>query len=95
MKLRGLLLLIFITVGTFSFAQQLLHGTIYDEMGIPVPFAKVYVKNSSELRTIADANGYYEMRLFQGEYFLVVRSAGYEEQEAIIPIVESTVTLLL
>lgn len=77
---------------SLSFAQQLLTGTISDENGTPIPYAKVYVKNSAELRTMADLDGHYEMRLYQGEYFLVITSMGYEQLEAYITIEENTVT---
>ena len=76
---------------SLSFAQQLLEGTISDENGTPIPYAKIYVKNSAELRTIADLQGYYEMRLYQGEYFLVITSMGYQNIEAYITIEENTV----
>lgn len=76
---------------SFSFAQQLLTGTISDENGTPIPYAKIYVKNSAELRTMADLDGHYEMRLYQGEYFLVITSMGYEQIEAYVTIEENTV----
>lgn len=64
--------------------QQLLSGTVYDENEISVPFAKIYVKNSAELRTVTDEKGYYEMRLLPGEYFLVFTATGYENREAFV-----------
>lgn len=92
MKLTGFLVFLFtIMIGNSLFGQQLLHGTVSDENGIPIPYAKIYVKNSAELRTLADINGYYEMRLYQGEYFLVVTSTGYETKEAYVTIIENTI----
>ncbi len=73
------------------FGQNLLNGVIFDERNIPIPFAKIYVKNSAELRTLSDASGYYEMRLFPGEYYLVISSAGYDERETYVTISESDV----
>ena len=73
----------------FSFnsaAQKLLSGTILDERNIAIPYAKVFVKNSAELRTISDANGYYELSLFPSEYFLVFSASGYEERESYVVI---------
>lgn len=70
----------------YSFGQNLLSGTVLDERNIPLPFSQVYVKNSAELRTTTDVNGYYEMRLFTGEYFLVISSPGYEDRETYISI---------
>ena len=65
-----LLTLFFALLSGYSCGQQLLKGVISDENGISIPYAKLYVKNAAENRTICDANGYYEMRLLQGEYFL-------------------------
>lgn len=66
--------------------QSLLKGTVLDEKNTPIPLAKVYVKNDAEMRTLTDANGYYELRLFPGEYFLVFNAVGYEERESYISI---------
>jgi len=93
--MKSLLLLIFITVSfvsNLSFAQQLLTGIISDENDIPIPYAKIYVKNAVELRTMADLHGHYEMRINQGEYFLVITSMGYDNTEAYVTIGEHTVT---
>ena len=57
-----------------------------DEKKNPIPFAKVYVKTSAEFRTQADINGYYEMRLLEGEYFLVFSATGYEDRESYVVI---------
>lgn len=85
--IKQLLILIILFIGLNSaFGQQLLKGTISDEHGIGIPYAKVYVKNASELRTVANAEGHYEMWLYQGEYFLVISATGFEEKEAYITI---------
>ena len=47
---------------TISFGQNLVSGIVSDEKNMPIPFAQIYSKNNSDLRTVADANGYYEMR---------------------------------
>lgn len=83
-QIRILLVVLFSVTGTLLFAQQKLSGHIVDEHGIAIPSAKVFVKNSAELRTIADANGYYEMWLFQGEYYMVIAAMGYEDKEAYV-----------
>jgi len=67
-------------------AQFGLSGNIMDETGESIPFAKVYVKNSADLRTIADAEGHYELRLFPDEYFLVFSALGYEDRESYVTI---------
>ena len=87
MRLSSFLMICFISIiCTASFGQKLLSGTILDERNIPIPFAKIYAKNNAELRTVADAKGYYELRLFVGEYFLVINSTGYLERETYVMI---------
>ena len=75
-----LLVLLFVSANIFS--QQLLTGSIVDENKIPIPFAKVYVKNNADQKVQANANGIYEMRLMPGEYFLVFSATGYEDRES-------------
>lgn len=75
-----------------SFGQYSLSGIVSDENGVPIPAAKVFVKNSAELRSIADLNGYYEMRLYQGEYFLVITSPGFKTIEGYATIGEADIT---
>jgi hypothetical protein len=70
--------------------QELLTGLISDEKNVPIPFAKVYVKNSADLRVQANANGVYEMRLMPGEYFLVYSATAYEDREAYVVINDKT-----
>ncbi|HIP33030.1 MAG TPA: hypothetical protein EYG86_09725, partial [Crocinitomicaceae bacterium] len=82
------ILFFFITIGNSLYGQHLVQGTISDENGIPIPSAKVFVKNSVELRTIADLNGHYEMMLYQGEYFLVVKASGYTIKEGYVTVKE-------
>lgn len=83
---RYIVLLILLFTATLGLSQRLLSGTVYDENYDPIPFAKIYVKNQSELRTVTDAEGYYEMRLFAGEYFLVISATGYDDREAYVTI---------
>ncbi len=92
MNLKGIFLLFaLMLLSSVLFGQQKLYGIVTDEQGIGVPYAKVYVKNSSELRTVADAGGHYEMWLYQGEYFLVVRATGYDEKEAYVTISDKSI----
>jgi hypothetical protein len=84
--LKFFLSLIFLILLSNGFSQRLLSGKILDEKKNPIPFAKVYVKTSADLRTQADVNGYYEMRLFEGEYFLVFSATGYEDRESYVVI---------
>lgn len=91
-KFIGLFFLLSIICGSYSHSQHLLEGNVVDENGLPIPYAKVYVKNSSDLRTLADVNGRFEMRLYEGEYFLVITSLGYESLDAFVAMTGSTVS---
>ncbi|MFT7345030.1 MAG: hypothetical protein ACI9XP_001624 [Lentimonas sp.] len=82
-----------IFIAQFVSAQQLLSGKILDETFQPIPFAKVYVKNDAEKRTIADVNGYFEMRLLPGEYYVVVMSTGYDQKEAYVGMSDNPIEL--
>ncbi|MBI2258752.1 MAG: carboxypeptidase regulatory-like domain-containing protein [Flavobacteriia bacterium] len=66
-------------------------GTIRDEKNNPVPYAKVYIKNSTDLRFQANSNGEYTMRLMPGEYFLITQALGYEEKETIVMLIDKDV----
>lgn len=84
--------LLFLLLNFTANAQRLLNGTIYDESYSPIPYAKIYVKNNAELRTQADVNGHYEMRLFEGEYYLVFSATGYTDRESYVVLNNQTVT---
>ena len=73
------------------FGQNLLNGTVLDEKNIPIPNAQIFVKNNAELRTVANSNGYFEMRLFSGEYYLVISAFGYDDRETYVSILDSSV----
>jgi hypothetical protein len=62
-----------------------------DEKNMGIPFARVYVKNDADLRVQADVNGNYEMRLFPGEYYLVITATGFDDREAYVIMKESPV----
>lgn len=84
--LKVFYLLYFICLPTLTFSQWNLSGTISDENNIPIPFANVYIKNNTDLRTQTDENGKYSLQLFDGEYFIIVNLAGYEERETYVVI---------
>ncbi len=83
---------LFSFIGTILFGQYSVSGIISDEVGSPIPFAKVFVKNDASLRTIADINGYYEMRIYQGEYYFVISSSGFTTKEIYITVNETDQT---
>ena len=67
-------------------AQNLVEGIIFDERNVPIPHAKVFVKNDPGQRTVADINGKYQLSLMPGEYFLVFSSTGFDNRESYISI---------
>jgi hypothetical protein len=84
--LKVFYLLCFICLPTLTFSQWNLSGTILDENKVPIPFANVYIKNNTDLRTQTDENGKYSLQLFDGEYFVIVNLTGYEERETYVVI---------
>lgn len=89
-SLRVFLILLFLIPLSTS-GQKLLSGKVVDESYQPIPFAKIFVKNDADQRTVTDANGYYEMRLMPGEYFLVLVATGYDTREAYLVINEANI----
>ncbi len=91
MKLNFIILSLIIICTNTIWAQQLVNGHITDEFDAPIPFAKIYAKNSPGLRTVADENGYYEMRLVPSEYFLVFAATGFDSREAYIAVSDAPI----
>ncbi|MDX1651462.1 MAG: DUF5686 family protein [Brumimicrobium sp.] len=65
-------------------AQEILKGKIVDETNLGIPMADIYVKNAPELRTRADVEGNYLMRLQEGEYYMVYDAPGFEPREVFV-----------
>ncbi|MEY3845467.1 MAG: hypothetical protein RL293_1889, partial [Bacteroidota bacterium] len=84
MKLFSLLLFILLANGLS--AQNFVRGNVVDERKSPIPFAKIYVKNTADQRTVAAVDGSYELSLMPGEYFLVISALGYQDRETYISI---------
>ena len=57
MKLFSLLLFILLANGLS--AQNFVRGKVVDERKSPIPFAKIYVKNTADQRTVAAVDGSY------------------------------------
>lgn len=69
-----LLPLLFLPV--FALAQ--LSGTVRDELGEPLPFASVYVRNSTN-GTVANGEGQYRLSLTRGTYEVVFQYLGFKQ----------------
>ena len=72
-------------------AQYFVDGVVVDENRIPIPFAKIFIKNAPSQRTVADVNGKYQISTARGEYFLVFSATGFDTREAYVSINESNI----
>jgi hypothetical protein len=89
--MRSLLFFAFTFINIIIYAQQFVRGKISDERSVAIPFAKVFVKNNPEQRTVSDENGTFELALMPGEYFLVFSATGFQDREAYLTINNSDV----
>ncbi|MBB6110853.1 CarboxypepD_reg-like domain-containing protein [Mucilaginibacter lappiensis] len=79
MKFTLLSILLLIS-GVRVFSQQLnINGKITDEHNKPIPFASIYVKNTSK-GTSANSEGVYQLQLSAGNYELQYKAVGYGQQ---------------
>ncbi|MEZ2334063.1 DUF5686 and carboxypeptidase regulatory-like domain-containing protein [Mucilaginibacter sp. RCC_168] len=77
---HALLFALFLSWGAPLFAQQFtISGKITDEQNKPVPFASIYVKNTSK-GTSANSEGVYQLQLSAGNYELQYKAVGYGQQ---------------
>ena len=84
-------LTLFLLVVTLSVsAQQVkLTGTVKESNGESVPFASVYIKNTT-IGTSANVDGLYTLSLDKGTHTIVYRAIGYKAVEKEITINENT-----
>ncbi|RKR80054.1 carboxypeptidase-like protein [Mucilaginibacter gracilis] len=88
---KCLVLTAFLLIGFKSFAQLLtLSGTITDEAGKGVPFATIYVKNTTK-GTSANSDGNYQIQLSAGEYEVFFRAVGFRQDSRKIDLKASKV----
>jgi TonB-linked SusC/RagA family outer membrane protein len=80
MKKLSLLLFMFLFVLGTSWAQRTVSGTITDDTGAPLIGANVLVKNTN-VGTISDLDGKYELSVPQGGTALVFSYTGFASQE--------------
>ncbi|SEP38027.1 DUF5686 and carboxypeptidase regulatory-like domain-containing protein [Mucilaginibacter sp. OK283] len=80
MKLSLLLILFFgLSVHVFSQQFSIISGKITDEHNHPIPFASVYVKNTTK-GVSANSEGVYSLQLAPGNYELQFKAVGYTQQ---------------
>jgi len=89
---RNLLILLIFCCAGLAQGQRFLKGNVIDKNKEPIPFATIYVKNDPTQRTVCDKNGYCEMGLMPGEYYLVVTATGYEDREYYLGLSDADVT---
>ena len=85
------LLFLFLTVFQSFRAQLFVRGVVSDESNSPIPYAKIFIKNSPEMRTVANVLGQYELSLMPGEYFLIINALGFDEREAYVSIADKEI----
>jgi Family of unknown function (DUF5686)/CarboxypepD_reg-like domain len=78
MRLTGILLLLLFALSASS--QNIsVSGKITDSAGKPVPFASVYLKNTTT-GTSANGEGEYQLKLSTGKYELIVKAIGFRQE---------------
>lgn len=80
--MRSLLCILTLLMVVASAMGQSLSGFIYDHTNAPVPFANVYVKNSTYGTSADDQGRYYLQFQDPGVYEIVFSAVGFEMQEA-------------
>lgn len=66
-------------------AQGGISGYIYDNEGVPLPFATIYVKQT-ETGTTTNIEGSFNLALAPGQYSLMFQYLGYAAQEKLVEI---------
>jgi hypothetical protein len=69
--------LLLLSLPLLAFAQ--LSGKVLDENGEPLPFASVYVRNSTN-GTAANAEGEYRLTIERGAHEIVFQYIGYKQK---------------
>src|SRR5476649_2630419 len=72
------ILLLFISLHVFS-QQITIKGTITDEHNQAIPFASVYIKNTTR-GTSANSEGEYTMQVKPGTYDVQYKAVGYKQE---------------
>jgi hypothetical protein len=79
MKLT-LLAVLFFLLSFNAFSQQItVSGKITDQTNAPVPFASVYIKNTT-IGTSANSDGAYSLHLKPGTYEIAYKAVGYKQE---------------
>lgn len=88
---HALLFLVICSFCSEAFAQQLtLSGKVTDQGGKPVPFASIYIKNTTKGAS-ANSEGDYSLQLQAGQYEVLYRAVGYKQESKKIGLNSNTV----
>ncbi len=85
------LLLSFLLLTSFYSTGQVLNGTIFDEEGYEIPFARIGIAKST-YATLANGEGKYQLQLEPGTHILEITSSAYETVIDTLTIVQGTQT---
>ncbi|WP_231463299.1 MULTISPECIES: DUF5686 and carboxypeptidase regulatory-like domain-containing protein [unclassified Pedobacter] len=88
-KLCALTAFLFLTQ-TVTAQQFTVSGTIKDVDGQPIPFASVYIKNTTK-GTSANVDGIYELKLAKAQHTLTFRAIGFKQQEQILNVTSNSI----
>src|SRR3569833_330701 len=82
------ILLTILSFGAFS-QTVTISGKITDEQSEPVPFASVYIKNTTK-GTSANSEGEYTLQLKPGTYDIQYKAVGYRQQSRTVNLDKNT-----
>src|ERR1700761_7933186 len=72
-------LLLFVLLGSNAIAQVNITGKIKDDHNNPVPFATIYVRNTT-IGTSANGEGDYTLQIKPGQYEVLYKAVGYRQE---------------
>lgn len=91
MRLRFCVCLLLFFLPICSFAATI-SGKITDQSGKPVPFANVYIQQST-IGVTANAEGFYMLKVNPGTYQVVFKTIGYKQLIKTITVTEQNITV--
>jgi Family of unknown function (DUF5686)/CarboxypepD_reg-like domain len=84
-------LILFSLIYCSAFAQsRTLSGKVTDQSGKPVPFASVYIKNTTKGAS-ANSEGEYSLQLQPGQYEVQYKAIGYKQESRKVDLKSNTV----
>ncbi len=82
--------ILFIAASFSAFSQTVtISGKITDQQNKPVPFASVYIKNTTK-GTSANSEGEYTLQLTPGAYDIQYKAVGYRQQSHAVELNKNT-----